>query len=554
MHIVQLLSIRSTSAVKRVLIITSLAGLANAAIIGLINQVAEHAAFGEPIGTDLVLLYIGLLGFFILADRTSLREANRFLQKRLAFLRTRLVRNIRSVELRTVENLDRSALMNVVGQEINHLSQTFPMLVSAAQSGVLLVFSLLYIGTLSPVSFFVVTGVTLVGLVFFWFRRRMLDDALVVIHGYENAVMEKVSDFTQGFQELRLNADRSDDIYRDFQGEADDLRGALISIGNQWSALLQFSNAFLFALVGTVVFVLPMFFEGYTDVIYKITAAAIFCVGPVTTITSAAPAFARAQIGLGHVFRLDARLREINLDHDGGMDFGTQPNERTSSSTVDAQPSRFAEFSKLTFQDVTFRYVDDKGAPGFVSGPWSLELHRGEVVYLTGGNGSGKSTMMRLLCGLYRPDGGQILVDGRPIEPAESQDFREMFGAVFSDFHLFARLYGLEDVDPVHVRTLIDRMELTDIVDFENGQFSTIKLSTGQRKRLAMIVALLEDRPIFFFDEWAADQDAQFREVFYKELIPDLKARGKTVVAVTHDELYWDTADRRLVLDFGLIQ
>jgi putative ATP-binding cassette transporter len=103
------------------------------------------------------------------------------------------------------------------------------------------------------------------------------------------------------------------------------------------------------------------------------------------------------------------------------------------------------------------------------------------------------------------------------------------------------------------VERLIARMELSDKVGFENGRFTTSDLSTGQRKRLAMIVAMLEDREVYLFDEWAADQDSHFRDVFYREILPDFKARGKTVLAVTHDDHYWDCCDRRVTLDLGMI-
>ncbi len=100
---------------------------------------------------------------------------------------------------------------------------------------------------------------------------------------------------------------------------------------------------------------------------------------------------------------------------------------------------------------------------------------------------------------------------------------------------------------------LIERMQLGGKVGFENDRFTTRDLSTGQRKRLAMIVGMLEDREVYIFDEWAADQDAHFREKFYSEILPDFKARGKTVLAVTHDDHYWHLCDRRIVLDLGMI-
>lgn len=534
MHIFRLLSTGASAGFRYVLVVTCLAGIANAALLGMINEAAERAVLARPLGGDTILLYVALFAFFYVADRASLREANRLVQHRLEALRLRVAGKIRRVDLRTLESLDRGELFATIGQEINHLSQSLPLLVSAAQSSLLLVFCLLYIATVSLAAFAVVTACTALGLGLFWLRRRRLDEALVQVHHQEAAMLDSLSHFTRGFQEIRLNANRNDALFAHFSGVVDTLRDKVIGVGGKWVILLQFGNAFLYALVGVVIFVLPAFFSGYTDAIYKITAAAIFCVGPVTALTAAAPLYARADLGLGHVARLEQRLQS------------GRPAEPVAQS-------RFADFKLLECRGLTFSYREADGETSFTSGPLDLSLRRGETVFVTGGNGSGKSTAMKLLCGLYIPDGGSLIVDGVAVDSDTRQDLREMFSAVFADFHLFDRLYGLEDADPARVAELIATMELTGKVGFADGAFTTTSLSTGQRKRLALIVALLEDRPIYLFDEWAADQDAHFRHLFYTRLLPDLKARGKTVLAVTHDDRYWPECDRRLTMDLGKV-
>jgi putative ATP-binding cassette transporter len=175
-------------------------------------------------------------------------------------------------------------------------------------------------------------------------------------------------------------------------------------------------------------------------------------------------------------------------------------------------------------------------------------------VFIIGGNGSGKSTLLKLLTGLYRPSGGCLLVDGVPVLWRDIQRYRELVSIIFSDFHLFQRLYGLPDVDEKSVNSLLDTMQLLGKTSFDRGCFSTLELSTGQRKRLALIVALLEDRPIIVFDEWAADQDPEFRRYFYEVLLKDLKKRGKTVIAVTHDDHYFQHCDKLVKMDLGAIE
>lgn len=184
----------------------------------------------------------------------------------------------------------------------------------------------------------------------------------------------------------------------------------------------------------------------------------------------------------------------------------------------------------------------------------NLVITAGEVLFIVGGNGSGKSTLMKVLTGLYPATAGELRVDGRSLGPENVAAYREMYSPIFSDFHLFSRLYGLLDVDDQAVLDLLRQMQISDKTSFQNGRFTKRDLSTGQRKRLAMIVALLEDRPICLFDEWAADQDPEFRRYFYEELIPSLKRRGKTVIAVSHDDRYFHCADRVVTLEYGKIR
>ncbi|HEY8358011.1 MAG TPA: cyclic peptide export ABC transporter, partial [Ramlibacter sp.] len=517
-----------------VLWVTALAALANAALLALVNIAAEQSAAQKPVGAQLTLLYLLAVATYAIANGASLRGANALLQQRLSDLRLRLADRIRRSDLRSVETLGRGQLFAIVAQETNHLAQNFPMLVGAAQSLGLVLFCVLYIAWLSLVSFIVILLAVGAGLLFFASRRRQLNADMVRVHASEAAMLEALTHFAEGFQEIRLNAARNESLFARFRAILDDLEREVDRIGRNWVVLLLFSNAFMYALLGVVVFVLPMFFAGYTDIIYKIAAAALFCVGPVIGVFSVAHVYSRAEIGLVHVLELE---RQLAL--------------HAPVEDADAAPAAFAGFRTITLEDIRFQYVDETGRPGFTTGPWSLQLQRGELLFLRGGNGNGKSTALKLLCGLYRPASGRILVDDVTVEHATLPAYRELFSAIFTDFHLFDRLHGLEGQPGERVRELIERMQLTHKVSYTDGRFSTLDLSTGQRKRLAMIVAQLEDREIYVFDEWAADQDSHFRGVFYTELLPDLRARGKTVVVVTHDERFWHLGDRLVTLEQG---
>jgi putative ATP-binding cassette transporter len=187
----------------------------------------------------------------------------------------------------------------------------------------------------------------------------------------------------------------------------------------------------------------------------------------------------------------------------------------------------------------------------FTVGPIPLTFNSGEISFIVGGNGSGKTTLSKLLCGLYVSQNGAYAINGDCISPTQISTYRNQFSAIFSDFHLFESVIPANTHVPEHVNELIDLFQLRHKVTFENGRFSTQALSTGQRKRLALIVALLEDKPIYIFDEWASDQDPEFKQIFYEKILLDLKKRHKILIVITHDDHYFNCADRIIRLRNG---
>jgi putative ATP-binding cassette transporter len=209
---------------------------------------------------------------------------------------------------------------------------------------------------------------------------------------------------------------------------------------------------------------------------------------------------------------------------------------------------------ELRFASVLHAYRREGEPMDFVLGPLTLTFAPGEIVFIIGGNGSGKTTFIKLLTGLYAPEAGTILLDGRAVTLDTSDAYRQHFSVVFADFFLFDELLGLTTptIDD-QARRYLDRLKLADKVRIENGRLSTIELSQGQRKRLALLTAYLEDRPVYVFDEWAADQDPYFKNIFYLQLLPELKAQGKTIFVISHDERYYHLADRTIKLEDGQV-
>lgn len=209
-------------------------------------------------------------------------------------------------------------------------------------------------------------------------------------------------------------------------------------------------------------------------------------------------------------------------------------------------------FKEISFNQLEFDYYDNNKDKTFGIGPIDFSIKKGETIFLIGGNGSGKSTFLKLITALYKPAKGEIKVDNKVVNSQYLQEYRELYSAIFADFHLFDKLYGLDEWDNDKVENYIEEMELMEKTSFQDGVFSNINLSTGQRKRIAMIVSRLEDREIYIFDEWAAEQDPEFRQYYYYTLLPKLKSENKTLIIVSHDDSqFFSTADRVIKMEHG---
>ena len=258
----------------------------------------------------------------------------------------------------------------------------------------------------------------------------------------------------------------------------------------------------------------------------------LYVKGPMERIVQLLPLAGRAKISFRKVAGLTAEFRH-----------GEAPRSEA--------PAAFHE--AIALRDVRFAFPVAAGAAPFALGPIDLRIAKGETVFIVGENGCGKTTLVKLLLGLYPPHSGELLLDGEPVTPACLDDYRQLFSAVFSDYFLFEDLPRAEGATLELARDYLERFEIAHKVRVEGGAFTSLDLSTGQRKRLALIQAWLQQRPIMMFDEWAADQDPTFRRVFYATLLPELKRLGKTLIVISHDDRYFDAADRVIRLQAGRI-
>ncbi|MEP7306391.1 MAG: cyclic peptide export ABC transporter [Acidobacteriota bacterium] len=512
----------------------ALAGISNAALLAIINAGAENAA-NQDVNAWLLSLFMLVILLYISTQRhillTSIREVERILDG----IRITLSDRIRRSGLLAVEHIGRAEIYASVNRETVTISQAAATMVIACQSLLLVLFSVGYLAYLSVTAFVLTAAFTSLSLLMHFRRAAELTRLREESIAQENRFFDSLTDLLDGFKEVKMSEPRSEDLFqhlRDISRQAADIK---VRTGTGFAEHFIFAQAAFYLLIAVIVFVVPRMSPTYTDVITKATAAILFVIGPLGGVVSSIPAFTNANAAALNILRVEELL--------------SRPEAQEPAGLVLPAP---APFQVLSVRDVTFQYAD-KGGPAFTVGPLSLDIRRGETTFVVGGNGSGKSTFIKLLTGLYHPQSGVISIDGSPVTQETLAPYRSHFGTIFSDYHLFERLYGLRNVDSVRVQELLVLMDLDRKTAFDGTRFTNLDLSSGQRKRLALLVTLLEDRPIVVLDEWAADQDPVFRRFFYERILDDLKKRGKTIVAVTHDDKYFSVADRILRMDFGQI-
>jgi putative ATP-binding cassette transporter len=355
----------------------------------------------------------------------------------------------------------------------------------------------------------------------------------------DTAILTQASNMLlDGFKEIKLNNTRSDDLFDDAVDVSRTAANIKIKSQAETFKLIVTSQISMYVLLGAVVFIAPQFSgELGGAALTKTTTALMFIVGACFGLVQSIPVLLNANAAADRIEQLEVALR----------------------ATVSSKPHELQirkRFDKIEMRNIEFRYFDRFSDVSFKIGPIDFDLQSGELVFITGGNGSGKSTFLRVLSGLYPPDSGEITLDGMPVDENTRDAYRNLMSAIFFDYHLFQRLYGIEEPEPGEVDRLLAQFRLGDKTGLVDGQFRTLDLSGGQRRRLALIVSLLEKRPILLLDEWTAEQDPEFRRKFYDELLPNLMKAGATIVVITHDDRYLDELDlpaRRIRMDEGRI-
>jgi len=515
--------------------ISALAGGANIWLLVLINR-AAHALDAE---LGAVAQFVGVLFLMVVVSVASQVLLSRLSAGTFFRLREQLVHGITRLSSRKLEDIGRHRLYTALTKDVPAIHDLIIVLPNYVFNFTVSVACLIYLAMVSVKLLVALVALLLLALAVAKFgiadraekrfqERRQIEDELFKC--YEAIV--------DGSKELKLNRHRRDAfLHRELHEHAVKYRDITMATELLWNMSSNWATSSIFAGLGALLFLSTHFgIDGAAGrpALTTFVMVVFYMLGPLTILMNSFRTIHGARAGF-------QRLGALQLD---------------TSTEVQAESSLTKDpFRSMSVRDLFFNYGNspDVIREGFGVGPLDLDISRGEIVYFVGGNGSGKTTAAKVLTGLYAKQSGTMRIND--VEVADQEAYFQYFSAIFQDYYLFETLvpkHG-ESVDVEEVRIWVEKLKLTDKVSVENGRLSTTKLSYGQRKRLALLVAYFEESEIYVFDEWAADQDQEFREFFYREFLPAMKQQGKTMLVVSHDERYFHLADKVVKFDSGAI-
>ena len=571
MQLVKLLFSISWARMAAVFAAGLVSGVANTYLLTLIGSVlspeAHHGSTVQRFAvTGVVALAASVLSQVLLIRLT---------QDAIYQLRAQLSSGVVSAPLEELERLGVHRLLATLTEDVRALSLAVAAVPNICVDAVTIIGCFVVLGVVSGPIFSVMVGGTVAGIVgvelFLRRVRRLYREA----RENEDALLRSFQSVLVGIKELKLHRGRRTDFMdRHLLGAAGDLRDQNVAAGSRFSVAHGYGRVLQLLTMGVILFVLARALELPRPVMVTYILVTIFLAMPMQSFMQRIPDLLRGDVAL-------AKIRAMNLSMQSGTDEQQLPYTERPTATE----------ARLELTNLTYTYEmepvppggpgagppgppphpptrerghvpppapppppPDAGGSGFRLGPLDLVFEPGQVSFIVGGNGSGKSTLAKLVTGLYTPETGFVTLNGEKIGHDNVEWFRQNCSAVFTDFHLFEDYLGFDrpGIDD-EVRRYLVELQLAHKVTVCDGRLSTVALSQGQRKRLALLTALLEDRPIYVFDEWAADQEPRFRDVFYNEILAGLKRRGKTVIVITHDDRYFGCADQIVKLDYGHI-
>ncbi|MCK4765237.1 MAG: cyclic peptide export ABC transporter [Candidatus Aminicenantes bacterium] len=518
--------------VPLVVLLSLLAGGANAMIIFLVTS-----ALFSNIELVYQIYYFSLAFLLYIMGRKILQTKLVKITFDIVYdLRMRLVEKTFLTSFQKFEKLDRGRVFATLNDDTGQIGNSANVLVRIITSSITTLGVFAYLATIA----FWATVVVLVVIAGIGFLYGAVSDRARIFfeaaRDTRNVYMGLLNGLLDGFKELCLQINKKREYKDDLEKSCGEFRD------KSSTAIIKFINAFLVGeslliiVLGSVVFAIPRIFPTISVfTLMSFVMAMLYLIGPINAILNSIPDIVQIRVAWNRVKSFEAAI-PANMDAELLEKFQSRPQ------SVECIKAR----------NILYEYESENQDERFCLGPLDFEAKKGEITFIVGGNGSGKSTLAKVLTGLYIPSQGEISIDGKGHEEGR---LGEYFSAVFSNYHLYRKLYNVDlKGRDNEVTGYLETLKLKDKLGIEDNAFSTIDLSGGQRKRLALLQCYLEGAPIYLFDEIAADQDPEFRKFFYRDLLMRMKKEGKIVIAITHDDHYFDVADKIIKMDMGKIE
>ena len=519
------------AALPKLLLFSALSGLANMGLILLITS-----ALQSGVELKFLVFYFGLtLAVYLMGRRYVQIKLIKLTRDLIYDLRVQLIEKIFSTSYQKFEKIDRGRIYTAFNDDVGTIGESTNMFIMLVTNLFTATAAMLYLASMAFWATVLTITLILSLCTIYYFVSRRTDHYFKEARDSRNVFMRLLNGMIDGFKEISLHVNKKVLYKQDIAGSANDYRVKISAASIEYVKASLIGETVLVAILGMAAFAFPVLFPGIQlQSISMFIIILLYLIGPVNSILSSVPALKRLSIAWNRVQQF---LGEIPAN--ARIDFVVTPKKAGG-------------VRQLKVQNLAFSY-NHNGDHRFDVGPINLEVNRGEILFIIGGNGSGKTTLAKLLTGLYEPMSGTICVDGKEMTPAE---LGEKYSAVFNPHHLFEKLYNIDVLEKsADIEAYLDMLRIRDKVRvLPDGNFSTINLSGGQRKRLALLTCYLEDSPIYLFDEWAADQDPEYRQFFYRTLLPEMRRRGKIVIAVTHDDHYFDVADKVMKMNQGKLE
>lgn len=500
----------------------------------LIAQISSALTATESERGTLALVFIATAVAVMLSYVSAAILFERLGQRAHAELRSFVARKVLAADYRNLETVGAARIQSALAEHCTHVAEFFVSFPVILMNAVIVAGCLLYMAWLSWQVFLLAILVVGLGSVGYHLAHLRAIRHLNIASEEQDKLFSYFRSLTDGAKELRLNNRKRKAFYEDVLSSSIETVRRERTFGmSVFVASGGWAQFLLYVFIGMVLFALVSDGPDQALVMTGYALVFVYMVGPLEALLLNIPRANLAKVSAERIEEITRAMTTLEIETDN---------------------SSLPSLQSLALQGVLHRYYHEQSDELFTLGPIDLDFRPGEITFLVGGNGSGKTTLAKLLVGLYPPEEGQIVFNGKVVDETNRDCYRQLFSTVFSDFHLFDRLLETSRVDLDNEgNRLLAKLHLQNKVKVQNGAFTTLALSQGQRKRLALVVAYLENRPFFIFDEWAADQDPVFKEVFYRELLPELRGMGKAVLVISHDDRYFHLADRLIRMESGCL-